>query len=272
MPDTAKSIRENAARAKVYLRRHELPVALTTLAAALQEYACAKAFGPTRFEIEAAFNDALSECNRIPEMQQVLIPPGGDKPVQLKFVRGKEAPLAGLLATLATRFAKDAALQSQEEERQRQNRRVELMEKTKSLLRQGDRPKGRAFANKLLDEYGKDDPGLYLSIADTMRAADLGLDAAELLENAITLFPKESTLYSALIDIYASAGMYEKAEEGYRRVLKQFGKHPKTLLNLARAYATWGRKAKAVALLYQITYDYPTFQEAKDALTQLEGR
>lgn len=165
-----------------------------------------------------------------------------------------------------------AVLQSQEAERQRQNRRNELLEKTRSLLREGDRSRGKAFASKLLDEYGKEDPGLYLAIADTMRAADLGLDAAELIENAITLFPKESALYSALIDIYSTAGMYEKAEEGYRRVLKQFGKHPKTLLNMAKAYATWGRKAKAVALLYQVTYDYPDFQEAKDALTQLEGR
>lgn len=267
-----RTVREHIARSRTLLRRQEPVQALRMLASALEQYAGIKVMGPQRFEAEAAFGEALADCNHHPDLQPVLIPPSGDKPVQLKLVRGKEAALGALCNALAAKIEQAGRQQEQEAERERLERRKVLIGKAKGLLNGGDLPKARAFIRKLLDEYGANDPELHLSMAEGLRGAGMVMDAAELLETAISLFPKESVLYTAAIDNYAGAGKFDMAEAVFKRVLRQFGAHPKSFLTMAQLYAVAGRKEKAAELLYQILQSHPDFEEARGLMEYLGMR
>jgi len=268
----AKTIRENIARARIYLQRQDFAVAMRTLSVAMGQYAGMKAVGASRFEIEEAIRMALNDCNRQAKLREVLTPAGGSTPTQLRYVRGKEEMLARVFASLAISLEQAHRQQIREKEQQWLERRQRLSSKATEFLDGGELHKGLAFIRRVLEEYGNNDPDLHLTMAEYLRNADLVLDAAEILGQAIELFPKATALYAASIKWYAEIGKLDKAEIIFRRGIRQFGIHPRNLLAMARIYAEAGQRAKAVSLLYRLLQDHPDCEEAKTLLGQVEFR
>jgi pentatricopeptide repeat protein len=90
------------------------------------------------------------------------------------------------------------------------------------------------------------------------------MDGAEFLEMAIEAFPREGQLYGTLVDCYMGAREYEKAEAVYLKVLKQFGSHPRTLVNLAKLYKLLNKRQKAADMAQRALAQDPTNAEAKE--------
>lgn len=271
-PDIARAIREDIARARLLIRREELAQALRLLGGALARHAVLKAVGPMRFELETSFGEAFADLNVQPAMQPLLTPPGEDKPVSLKFVRGKAGPLAALCSGLADRLEAEADRKILEQHKERTARKQDLILKARGYFAEGDLPKGRAFIQKVLDEFGKEDSRLPLHMAQLLWDAGMVLDAAEILRVAIDDFPKDPKLYSLLVDCHVKASDFAKAEDIYGRMLRHFGMVPQLVCNLARLYIAWKRYQSAEDVLVPLLQENPDLEEAHKLLAMAQKR
>ena len=261
-PDIARSIREDIARARLLIRREELMQALRLLGTALTKHAMLKAFGPMRFELETAFGEAFADLNVQPAMQPLLTPPGCEAPVALKFVRGKAGALATLCSGLADRLDAEADRKLLEHQKERDARKQELIQKARAQFAEGDLPKGRAFIQKVIDEFGTDDARIPLQMAHLLWDTGMVLDAADILRGAIDVFPKDPKLYTLLVDCCVKGNEFAKAEETYGRMFRQFGTQPQLVLNLARLYVSWKRYPSAEEVLVPLLKAEPDLEEA----------
>jgi pentatricopeptide repeat protein len=227
--------------------------------------------GAARYEIEVEIDEVLAQCGRNPDTHALLVPPGDDGPVPLKRERGRESDLLALLGGLIARLEIRQAERERAAEQRRTARRDELIVRVKDSLREGDSLRARVFAHKLLDEFDGERPDLYVEMSRLMIASNMEMEAAELLEEAITRFPRETSLYSTLIGIYADAGRYELAEGVYRLIYRQFGIHPRTMINQARAYYAWGRRLKAIDVLLHALEEFPDLAEARQLLDDMDN-
>lgn len=58
----------------------------------------------------------------------------------------------------------------------------------------------------------------------------------------------------------------------YTRALKQFGTHPRTLVNMARMYLAWRKRDEAWTHIQRALQLAPGDAEAKALLAEIEGR
>ena len=56
----------------------------------------------------------------------------------------------------------------------------------------------------------------------------------------------------------------DKAETVYLKAIQRFGKHPRTLLNLAKLYMEWNKKDKAFEAANDAWKKDPSLSEAKE--------
>ncbi len=271
-PDIAREIRENIARARLLIRRGEFAPALRLLAAALELNAGLKSFGSMRYEIEVAFGEAFADLNVQPAMQPLLTPPGGDKPVSLKHIRGKDKALATLFANLVRRLEAEADKRTLEQMKEREARKRDLLARARAQFAEGELPKGRAFIQKIIEEFGDEDARLHIHTAELLRDVSMPLDAADILRDAIDKFPKDPKLYTLLIDSYERAKEYSKAEDIYARAFRQFGTHPHMAFRLARLYVNWKHYKDAERVLAQLLREDPDFEQARKLLELVRKR
>jgi pentatricopeptide repeat protein len=266
-----RTIRENLGRAKSCFRRHDPLQGLRLAASSVERFLAAKPVGTARYEIEVEIDEVLAQCGRDPDVRSLLAPPDDDRPVPLKLERGRETALLILLESLIDRIAARQAERKRAAEQRRAARRSELDARVREFLDGGDPARARIFVHRLLDEFGEERPDMYVEMSRLMVASNLEMDAAEVLEKAILRFPRETSLYSMLIDIYADAGRYELAEGVYRLIYKQFGLHPRTMINQAKAYYAWGRRLKAVDVLLHALEEFPDLAEVRQLLKYMDN-
>ena len=271
-PDIAREIRENVARARLLIRKGELAQAMRHLASALEANAGLKAFGPMRYEIEVGFGEAFADLNVQASMQPLLTPPGSDKPISLKYVRGKDKTLAVLFSNLVQRLDAAADRQLVEQMKEREARKQDLIARAHAQFEEGELPKGRAFIQKVLEEFGDDDSKISIEMAELLRTANMPLDAAEILREAVDKFPKDPKIYTLLIDSYERATNYSKAEDIYARAFRQFGAHPRMVYRLSKLYVAMKRYKDAQKLLEPLARDNPDFEEAHKMLALVNKR
>ncbi len=270
--EIVKSIKEDCARAKTYLRRDETLRAVELTTTVLETYSRIKVVGSSRFEVEVNLDDVLGEISRQVVVRELLpVCPDG-KPLVLRFVRGRERLVAGVLTRVAQALKQAAEEREQEGLRKVEEHKQGLLRTGQQSLNVGEMGRARAFLHRCLEEYGPKDPALYADVAERFRAADLLLEAAEVYEMGIEAFPKDPSRYAAAIKIYTSMKEFEKAERLYDRVLRQFGVHPRTLLNMAKLYLEWHKKDKAADAAYRALSLDASLTEARDILERIEGR
>ncbi len=261
------SVSQNIARAKSLLKRDEPIRSLDALIQALEAYIPlgSKLMRKAKFEIEVLIIECVTELNRQPQIRVLLETLSKSSKTNITYAPGQEQKLLALLPIIrkALHETEEAKQRSAQEEVER--RKNSLIEKGRGYLESGDAPRGKATLRVLADEFGHE-PGILSSIGQWLSDAKLFYEAAEFLEQSISEFPKDSKAYGAATTCYMAVNELGKAEEVYLKAIRQFGNHPKTLLNLAKLYVRLNKKEKAFEAAQLAMKQDPDNAEAKDIM------
>ena len=251
------------ARAKAQLKRDDTVRALESMLEGLREFEPRQTPAKARYEIEAAISECVDNLNRQPAVRSLLETLAKSKKASIPYGPGQEKRLEALLNILhkALHDSLDQAKQGEEEEKVQ--RKQALMKKGLECLKAGDMPRGKATLRVLGEEYGHE-PGILLQSAEWLLEYKVYFEAAETLEQVIAKFPKESKAYGLAAQCYRTMRELEKAETIYLKAMQQFGKHPRTLLNLAKLYIEWNKKEKAFHAANDAWKKDNTLTEAKE--------
>lgn len=265
------AVPQNIARAKSLVKRDEPVRAIDALVTALELFEPDKILGKARFEIEVNVQECVGDISRHSAVRALLTRLTRSTSSVIAYTPGEEAKLLPVLKVLRKALAETAAEEIRTAEGKVTDRKVALLAKGKEHLAAGEMPKARAVLKRLGEEFGTE-PGVLLEIGSLLALAKLYYEAAEFLEQALETFPKESGAYGELVSCYTALREHEKAEAVYLRAIAQFGRHPRTLINLGKLYLDWNKKDKALDVLNQAVRMDPGNEEAKALRDQSEGR
>ncbi len=256
------SIGQNIARAKSLVRRDDPVRALDALIRALDLFEPESIIGKARFEIEVTIQECLADLNRHPKVRALLDQVTRSHNAMINYKPGEENTLKSVLHVLRKGLFEVEQEKVRHDQEKQDHRKSLLLQKASEHLDAGEKPRGKAMLRLLADEFGSE-PGVLLQVGTMLIGAKLHYDAAEFLEAAIEAFPKEGRAYQELVTCYLELREWEKAESVYRRAIRQFGAHPKTMLNLAKLYMNWNKKEKAFEAAQHVLRHEPDNAEAK---------
>jgi Flp pilus assembly protein TadD len=257
-----QNVRQHFARAKSLLKRNETIKALNALLTGLGLYDRAKLLAKARFETEVLILETVTDIGRQPLVRAFFEEIAAAGKAAVVYQPGEEEKLKQTLQILLK------GLENMREEKQRQerhgleSRRETLREKGLAYLKAGDAPRGKSVLRVLADEFGHE-PGVLFQIGAWLQEAELYFEAAEFLEQAIADFPRDSKAYGPAAAAYITLREFEKAETVYLKAIKEFGKHPRTMLNLAKLYAGWNKREKAFDAAREAHKGDPSLEEAR---------
>lgn len=259
---TVPAAGRNIARARAQLKRDDTIRALESLLAGLAEFNPRAVPGKVRFELEVILQECVRDLNRQPAVRALFEALAQSSAVQVPYTPGQEQKLLGVLTILHKALSEHKEAERQNARDRREQRRDALLQKGRDFLQTGDGPRGKSSLRKLAEEFGEE-PGVLLQAAEMLFGGKFYFEAAEMLEQAIENFPKESKAYALATQSYMQIREYDKAEKIYLKALKQFGKHPRTLLNLAKLYAAWNKNEEAFRAAQEAYAKDASLQEAK---------
>jgi tetratricopeptide (TPR) repeat protein len=259
------SVSQNIARAKSQVKRDEPLRALDALITALELFEPEKIIGKARYEVEVNILECVTDLGRVPKVRDFLTRVTRSDKVGIAYAPGGEKKLLSALTVLRKGLQEADAEKIRQAGEKIEHRKTMLLEKAKASLAGGETPRGKAVLRQLGDEFGHE-PGVLALIGSMLLEAKLQYEAVEFLEQALELFPKESKVYADLVNSYTELKEYEKAEAVYLKAIKQFGQHPKTLLNLARLYLLWNKKDQAFEAAGRAAKLDPGNQEARELM------
>ena len=264
-----QSVTQNIARAKSLLKRDDPIRALDALMVGLEAYDPAKLMGKARFETEVLIQECLVELDRQPKVRALLASLTRTGKGSIAYTPGQEGKLKALLPILRKGLQETENARERDAAEALEERKNNLLDRGLSCLAAGDAPKGKAALRQLADEFGEE-PGIYERVGTALLEAKLYFDAADFLEQAIEAFPKDSRAYASATACYTILREFEKAEAIYLKAIRAFGKHPKTMTNLARLYVAWNKKDKAYEAARSALSADPDNEEARALVAQYE--
>jgi len=256
---------KNMARARAQLKRDETVSALESMLTGLDVFDPQQTPVKARYEVEALITECVLELNRQPIVRSLFETLTKSKCASIPYAPGQEKKLRGVLGILHKALSQSATNAQQCEKETREQRKASLQQKGQEALKSGDLPLGKATMRILAEEFGQE-PGLLIQIAEWLLEYKIYFEAVELLEQAIKNFPKESKAYGLAAQSYRTMRELEKAETVYLKAIQQFGKHPRTLLNLAKLYIEWNKKEKAFITANDAWKKDNTLTEAKEII------
>lgn len=266
-----KELRENIARANGYLRRNEVPRALSAMVAALRQFADVQLMRGPRAELDIQISEFLNALVHHQAMQPLLDPQGIGKPRPIRYQQGKEAALATVLEGLAKIITSEAEADIRKRSEERFERKKTLIETGTQLLHEGQLAKGRAFLKRVAEEFS-DDEGIRVQLAKIFAAEGQLMEAAEMYEESIEYQPREVAGYTGAVTSWLELREYEKAEKVFMTILRTFGGHPNTFGKMAKMYWDWRKRDKAEELALRALQGNPAQAEAKEVMNALKRR
>ena len=260
-----QSVAHNLARAKSLLKRDETIRALEAMIAGLDMYEPKKMMGKARFEIEVLVQECVAELNRQPSVRKLFEVMTRSQRASVPYTPKQEEKLKAMLAILHKALNESIAAKERSAAEVKTKRQELLQQKGLEYLKAGDMPRGKAALKVLADEYG-DEPGVITQVAAWLLEHKLYMDAADMLERALEHFPKDSKAYALATQCYKITRDYDKLESVYLRAIKQFGRHPRTLLNLAKLYVEWNKKEQAFTAAQEAYKKDNSLTEAKELM------
>lgn len=264
-----QNVGSNIARAKALLRRDETIRALESLLTALDLYEPDKLMGKVRFEVEVLIQECIQELNRQPKVRALFEVMTKSGQASVVYTPRQEKKLKQTLTILHKALNESDAARERDVVETREKRKASLREKGLGYLRGGDAPRGKAALRVLADEFGNE-PGVLRQVGEWLVEAELYYDAVEFLEQAIESFPRDSKAYALAVSCYMTAREFEKAEAVYLKVIRQFGKHTKTMTNLAKLYRAWNKKDQAFEAANEAVFLDGGNEEARTILEELQ--
>ena len=268
---TPTDIIQNLARSKAYLKRDELLRAIETMLDGLKAFEPKKLLGKARFEIEVQIGECLMDLNRSPKLMTLLQNLTKSHTAKVAYKSGDEQTLIQVLTVLHKALDNSENNKKMEAREKTDARRKDLWEKGTAFLSNGDAPRARSIFRRLGDEFGHEEDVL-LNIGKKFLEAKLYFEAQEFMQQALTAFPKQGQIYTYLISCNTAMNEMEKVEKIYEAAIKQFGRHPRTLLNLARFYLNWNKRDKAAEQALAVLQIQPDNAEAKELFEKAEKR
>lgn len=257
------NVSQKLARAKSLLKRDATIRALEALMEGLDLYEPKHLMGKVRFELEVLIQECVSELNRQPSVKALFTELARSSKVFVPYVPGQEKKLKGMLQLVHKALNKNIEDKKLAAEEKRLNRKKTLEERGLSYLNKGDLPRGKSSLKVLAEEFGSE-PGVLIQISDWLMQHRLYFEAAENLEQAMELFPRENSPYSMAAECYNELHELEKMESVYLRAIKEFGRHPRTLLNLAKVCISRNKKEEAFHLAQEAWKKDESLVEAKE--------
>lgn len=263
------TVTQNLARVKSLVARGEPVRAIDALLAAIHTFDSAQVLGRARSGVEIAIHECVDICNNQEQVHALLRELAGSDKAAIVYTPGEEGKLANVLRLIRKALDEAEVARDRAAEEALQARREEAFAAAGAAFRAGEAPKGRALLHRISEEFGTQ-RGVLEAAADLMIEAGFMPDALPYLEGAIEAFPRDSGPYSKLATGYMALREFEKAEKLYRTAIKEFGAHPKTLLNLGKVYIAWNKKDKAFEVLQQAVRQEPDNEEAKELFAKVD--
>lgn len=266
-----KELRENIARANGYLRRNEVPRALTAMGSALRQFAGVQLMRGPRAELDIQISEFLNALMHHQAMQPLLDPQGLGKPKPIRYQQGKEAALATVLEGLAKIITSSAEEEIRRQTEERAERKKMLIETGTRLLKEGQLAKGRAFLKRVAEEFSEDE-GIRVQLGKIFVAHGRLVEAAEMYEESMEVQPREVAAYTGAVAAWLELREYERAEKVFQAILRTFGGHPNTYGKMAKMYWDWRKRDKAEELAIRALQGNSSQPEAREVMDALKRR
>lgn len=265
-----KELRENIARANGYLRRNEVPRALSAMVSALRQFAGVQLMRGPRAELDIQISEFLNALMHHQVMQPLLDPHHTGKPKPIRYQAGKEASLATVLEGLAKIITSEAEAEIRKKTEERIERKKMLIETGTQLLNEGQLAKGRAFLKRVAEEFSEDD-GIRVQLAKIFAAAGQLMEAAEMYEESMEYQPREVGGYTGAVQAWLELREYEKAEKVFQAILRTFGGHHNTYGKMAKMYWDWRKRDQAEELALRALQGNPKQPEALEVMEAMNA-
>lgn len=266
-----KELRENIARANGYLRRNEVPRALSTMASALKQFAGVQMMRAARAELDIQISEFLNSLIHHQTMQPLLDPAGNGKPRIIRYQQGKEAALAAVLDGLARIINSEAEDAIRKKTEERLERKKTLIETGTRLLQEGQLAKGRAFLKRVAEEFSED-AGIRVQLGKIFVAQGQLMEAAEMYEESIQFEPREVAAYTGAVNAWLELREYEKAEKVFLTILRTFGGHANTFGKMAKMYWDWRKRDKAEEMALRALQGNSSQPEALEVMNAMKRK
>ena len=267
----SKIVREHFARAKTSLARDEVLKSVSSALAGIEHLIRGRILGTERFDVDVHIAEYFTEFNRHPLIRAYF----ANKKIMaspfIRYARGTEKAVLGKLSDMEKELQTMEARQEENREQKKEQRKSELIAKGQEFLDQGDHPRGKGLLRRVAEAYG-DEPGVLTDISARLLKAKLFVEAADMLEKAIERFPSDSRAWSLASKAYMDMREFERLEILFKKAVKQFGSHPKTLLNMAKMYYMWHKYDEAYDFAKQALDSDGNLEEAKAIISATEKR
>ncbi len=268
----SKEVSENLARAKAYLKRDDCLRSLEAAAASLEFYAQKKIVGNAKFLAEVNFREYINALARHGMVRNFFLSRGITKEPLIIYKAGQEEELAKALRVLLRALEEISQQAEKAEQKKEEQERDDSLKKGLELIyTKGEEIRGRAILRRHLDVYGQEE-GVMTEVAGHFLKASLSLEAAELYERAMEKFPKDARAYLGAIEAHTALGDNEKVEKTYLKIIKAFGGHPKTYLNMSKFYLGWHKRLKAYEYALWALQGDENLKEAQEIMDKIDKR
>lgn len=262
---TAKSVKEDIARATSYARRFMAVKALRAAASAFEGYASSTAImGRAKFELEILLMDMLRELELVSDIKAKIKGP-------FKYQRGTESKFSLALSALAMHLEKQEQKALEAQVNERLGRIANAFEKARECLREKNLPAARRILNTVC-EQNSSEPNIYTNAARMLAEAGLHPDVLSFAEQAMEINPKDVHAFALAVEAAKVIGELPKAEKLLRDALKNFGAHPKTYVSLAKVLYQMGQWDKAYDAARTAYERDNTLEEAREIVELTEKR
>ena len=259
---------QSIARAKSLFCRDEPIRGLDAFITGLELYEPAHLLGKARYQVEVLVQECVQELNREAHVRDILAALTKSPKSTLAYSPGNEDNLLNILGILRKALMESKKNKEAAAAQELEDRKNSLRARGRDHLNKGDAGRGKATLRVLADEYGHE-PGVLLEIGQWLQDAKLLFEALEFYEAAMQSFPKEAKAYQGAAFCAVELHEADKAVEVYMQALRQFGKHPKTLFNLAKAHMMAKNRDKAFEFAQAAYKADPSNLEAKEMADKL---
>lgn len=246
MPPSAKTIREDLARAKAAYAKNEDLRTLQLTISALRGFLTVHLAGPDRTMVEGLFRECFANISKLERVKKIL--PNG-----IPYAKGQEKKLYEYMVPLAKRIEEEINRETIDAMRDRKMRIDHAIIKGSKLLAEGNLAEAQRQFRSAVDDY-VDEKGLFPLIASRLIDAGHFKASLEYVKRAIEEGPDNPRAYDFLMAVADKADEWPSVEKVIIDARKKHGEHPLLLECLAKIEAkrgNWEQAREAAKLALQ---------------------
>lgn len=263
MPPSAKTIREDLARAKAAYAKNDDLRFLHLILSALRSFVTVRPTGPDRIQAEGLFRECCANLVKLDRVKKYL-------PQGLPFIKGQEKQLYAQLVPVARAVQEDLNRESLQAMRERKLRIDQAIIKGTKLLGEGNLAEAQRNFRAAVEDY-VDEKGLFPLIASRLIEAGHFKAALEYVKRAIEESPDNPRAYDFLLAVAEKADEWPAAEHILRDGQTRHGLHGLLLQALAKVEARLGHWHEARDAARQALSADPHLVDARMVLTQVQN-